>query len=667
MTKPTRVLHLEDSKYDAELIQHILEKNGVECEIVRTETREAFETALESGEFDIILSDNSLPGYDGASALRLVRERRPLVPTIIISGSLGEEEAVACLQLGAVDYLLKGRLERLAPAFKRAIAEAKERRRRKEAEAELRRNEERMRLALAATNDAIWDWDLVAGTMVCNETFLELFGSPNETENPKNWWFEHTHPSEREVVLASLTASLTSGQEIWQRSHKLLRRNGEWAHVENRAYLAKSPAGEVTRFVGAIQNITTRVALENERRLLEEQLRQAQKMEAMGTLAGGIAHDFNNILGIILMSAEVARGQFAEDPRDAVIPETLGDILAATNRAMGLVRQILAFSRKSGSEMGLIKIQPVVRECLSLLRTSLPAMVSIHDQIDPGTSPIEGNATQIHQVVMNICTNAWHALPDRGGVIEVVVDECSPGPDLLARHPEMDADRYVRIMISDNGHGIDPRIQKRIFEPFFTTKPPGKGTGLGLAVVHGIVQSHEGVLTLDSSPGKGTTFGIYIPAKEATVEAATAAPPGVPRGSGQRVLVVDDDPGLARALQQTLKQHGYRARACHHPELALDLVRSSPASIDLVVTDLDMPSMSGRDLARSISRITSRLPVLLLAGSVPGQTEPDAPTPGVAGTLAKPVHPSVLVTEVARVLACLQQSQSSGAAAPDAG
>jgi PAS domain S-box-containing protein len=648
MSTPIRVLHLEDSPRDAELIRCLLESEGVVCDIVRTDNRRAFEAALQQDGFDIILTDNNLPDYDGTSALKAVQAQQPLTPVIVISGSLGEEDAVKCLQFGATDYLLKVRLERLVPAFRRALTEAKNRQRREAAEAELRQNEERMRLALTATNDAIWDWDLVQGRMVCNPTFVRLFGEPPEAADLRAWWYERTHPEDRDAIQAGVSAAIAAANEFWAASHRLRRVDSSWAHVQNRACLSKNAAGEITRLIGAVQDVTAHVEAENERRELGEQLRQAQKMEAIGTLAGGIAHDFNNILGIILANVDLAKRDIPADlPQRPEITESLQEILVAANRARDLVRQILTFSRHGGGKRQLIQPQPIVRECVKLLRTTIPAMTRINEFVDPSCPAILADPTQLHQVVMNICTNAWHALPERGGLIEVSVRACEPTKVLLEANPDLDSSRYVRISITDNGHGMDLKTQARIFEPFFTTKSSDKGTGLGLAVVHGIVKAHGGAITVRSGRGQGTTFDVYLPAQSATVPAELAIILSIARGKGERIVVVDDDSSMGRAMQRQLKQQGYLVQAFHRPELALEVLRGAPHDYDLVITDYSMPDMTGIEFAGRVMQLRPDIPIILVTGSIDFEEEKRAQLTAFHAVLAKPVLPEILFEAVA--------------------
>ena len=651
MTEPIRVLHLEDNERDAEMIRDMLESEGITCEIFRTSERTAFEFALRKGGFDIILSDNNLPGYDGVSALKAVRSVRPFTPVIVISGALGEEEAVKCLKVGATDYLLKDRLERLVPAFKRALEEAGERRLRRAAEKELRDNEERMRLALAATSDGIWDWDLTRGHMVCNAIFTERFGIPESGTSPAQWWYDHMHPDERDAVRASLDAAISSRKEHWSSKHRLKRLDAGWADVSNRVCLAKNATGDITRLVGAVQDITESIAAEAERRHLADHLRQAQKMEAVGTLAGGIAHDFNNLLGIIIANTQLAEMDLAGVPASVdEIRQSLREILVASGRARDLVAQIMMFSRQEGVRRMAMNVEPVVKECVKLIRSAIPAMVTIEQRIEAGCSCILGDPTQVHQVVMNICTNAWHALPEQGGRIEVRVDECNPSRALLESHPDLDSGRYVRISIKDNGHGMDPMVQRRIFEPFFTTKPKGAGTGLGLSVVHGIVKSHGGAITVSSERDKGSLFEVYFPAQSGIEDLGSAVAVSSRRGNGERILIVDDDNSMGSALQRVVKNHGYAVQLFNNPELAWEAFCEAPGSYDLVITDYSMPGISGIDLAERIIRLRHELPMILMTGLADVKEGRRGGVMYFRDILLKPISPEVLCAAVAKSL-----------------
>jgi len=381
-----------------------------------------------------------------------------------------------------------------------------------------------------------------------------------------------------------------------------------------------------------------------ELKVLEGQLRQAQKMEAIGTLAGGIAHDFNNILTPVLGYSEIIAGDL---PADSPLVELARDILEAGKRARDLVKQILSFSRQSEQERNPIQVQLVVKEALKLLRSSLPTTIEIQQEIDPECSMVLADPTMIHQLVMNLCTNAYHAMREAGGVLGVTLAEVEIGADDYITELHLKPGLYLRLEVSDTGCGMPHHIVERIFEPYFTTKVKGEGTGLGLSVVHGIVTSLGGHVTVYSEPDKGTTFHVYLPAyqerKEKVETAVTPTP--LPRGH-EHILVVDDEKVIADLMRQILETLGYRVTTCIDSRLALEQFEANPTGFDLVITDMTMPHLTGAELAQRLLAGRPKLPVILCTGFSEIINEEKARALGIRRLLMKPV----LRDELARVL-----------------
>jgi signal transduction histidine kinase/ActR/RegA family two-component response regulator len=384
-----------------------------------------------------------------------------------------------------------------------------------------------------------------------------------------------------------------------------------------------------------------------ERQQLAEQFRQAQKMEAIGTLAGGIAHDFNNIIAAISGYTELAKLELG-DAHPVV--NHLDAVLTGSSRAASLVRQIMAFTRQQEHERHPIQLRHVVNEALNLLRASIPSSIDFDIDLDRDLPTVLADATQIHQVVMNLCTNAWHAMKDRPGKLTVRLELWTVDAEFAEIHPGLKCGRCVRLSISDTGHGMDQATQARIFEPFFTTKAPGEGTGLGLAVVHGVVQSHDGVVTVYSRPGEGTIFRIYLPATAVKATEVVSDGTLAPRGQGQRVLFVDDEEPLALMGQMVLVRLGYAVEACTDPKRALELVRTHPARYDLVITDLAMPGLTGTQLAQELLAIRGNLPIVLCTGFAATLTAGRINSIGVREVLLKPLSVQALGLAVSRVL-----------------
>ena len=382
---------------------------------------------------------------------------------------------------------------------------------------------------------------------------------------------------------------------------------------------------------------------------MEEELSQAHKMESIGTLAGGIAHDFNNILGIILGNAELAMDDV---PEWTPAKYNIEEIRTASLRAKDVVRKLLSFARKTTLEKKPTNIIPIVKESLQLLRSSIPTSIEIRQNIAKDVDIILADPTQINQVIINLCTNADHAMPD-GGVIVVTLKNVELNEDTAAQYPDLNPGRYVNLTVSDTSHGISQEEIDQIFAPYFTTKDMGKGTGMGLAVVHGIVKGHNGVITVKSELGKGTTFSIFFPVVETVADVKTETAEKLPIGD-EKILFVDDEESIAELGHQILKRLGYEVEATTSPFEALELFRSQPDRFDLVITDLTMPEMSGDEVAQILSSRpeTKEIPVVFLTALVTKEEmgNESMASLGKYNYIAKPITTKELVTVIKKIL-----------------
>jgi CheY-like chemotaxis protein len=356
-------------------------------------------------------------------------------------------------------------------------------------------------------------------------------------------------------------------------------------------------------------------------------------MDAIGTLAGGIAHDFNNILTIISGYTELAQMELKNSPQ---VQEHLGAVKVAAGRATDLVRQILTFSRQQPLERRPISLVPIVNETLKMLRATIPSTIEFEQFTDPKAPTVLADPTQIHQILMNLGTNAWHAMKDHSGLFQIRLDRFVVNAANAAAQPQLRTGVYARLSVSDTGCGMDQATLGRIFEPFFTTKPAGEGTGLGLAVVHGIMDDHEGAIKATSRPGEGTIFELFFPEHSGAAVIAEEEENPVPRGNGERILVVDDEELLVQLVEQTLSVLGYKVETATEPEVALAMVRAHPKRYSVVFTDQTMPGMTGLSLASKIQSIEPTLPIVLMTGNNLSLTSERIEAAGIRQLLLKP-------------------------------
>jgi PAS domain S-box-containing protein len=392
--------------------------------------------------------------------------------------------------------------------------------------------------------------------------------------------------------------------------------------------------GDFTGYRGVGRDITEQRRGQSVRRELEAQLRESQKMEAIGVLAGGIAHDFNNVLAGILGNVALAIQDLPSADPAAV---SLEQIRKAGLRGRGLVQQILAFARRQPREVVSCEMRPLVEECIGLLRSTLPAGVTLEVSLAPERLFVMADATQVEQVLMNLCTNAWHSLGGKPGRIVVALAAVELDADAARQlGAGLTPGAYARLTVSDTGRGMDAETRARIFEPFFTTKPVGEGTGLGLAVAHGIIAAHGGVIRVQTAPGEGSTFEIYLPRSASTEAADRPVPLAIThRGHGENVLYIDDDDVMVVMVERLLERLGYAVTCLHDPARAIEVVKVAPHAFDIVVTDLNMPELSGLDVARALHRIRPELPVIISSGNLPDQLQNEARQAGVRALVHK--------------------------------
>lgn len=629
-----QILHLEDSSTDAMLISHLLRRELPECAITHVTCAIEYERAIAQGTFDVILSDYSMPDYDGLQALSEARQRAPQTPFLFLSGMIGEERAVEALKCGAADYVIKDRPARLVAAIRQAVAFRHESNRRREADAAREAAETRIReqaSLLDKARDAIFATDLEQRITYWNASAERLYGVKADDA------VGHRLPDigiefDPMAVAAARTTVLAKGE--WRGELRVRTPAGTTVLVDSTWSLVVEHGRP--RSILAIDSDVT------ERKKLEAQLLRAQRLESVGTLAGGVAHDLNNVLTPVLLALDLLAPRVMSADERSVLEKTR----ASVSHGAALVRQLLAFARGSEGERTAIDPAAALASVEPLVRQWLPPSIDLvvrHAHV-PWT--VEANDTQFSQAIVNLALNARDAMPT-GGRLEIVTDNVSVDHTTAAANPGTHPGPFVRITIADTGTGMPREVVDRIFDPFFTTKAPGKGTGLGLSMVASILKNHGGFVQVESEIGHGTRFHLYFPATPRNTKAADPAAPA----KGPGVLLVDDEPAVRDALRALLQRAGYAIIPAGDATSALREFEQCRDRISLVITDMMLPDRSGVEVVKSIRAQSPQLPIIAISGMMASGNYDELLrlTPPVQ-CLSKPLPPRVLLSAAERAL-----------------
>jgi PAS domain S-box-containing protein len=645
--QPLKLLLVEDDPMDAELVLRELRRAGYEPDYRRVDTEAAYLDNL-STELEVILSDYDMPSFGGLRALKLLQQHGIDIPFIVISGTIGEQTAVDALKHGATDYLLKGSLTRLGQAVAQALEQARLRQERTQMSRALREAEDRYRSIFENAVEGIFQTSPDGRLLAANPAFARILGysSPEEamaliTDTGQQLC---VRPALRSEALRELRAKgVVTGLEI-----DLRRKDGRVIWVSVNAWLAQGQGGG-ERIEGMMVDISERIAAEQARERLEEQLRQSQKMEAIGQLAGGVAHDFNNILTIIQGNASLL---LLEDNSRENSAAFATQIAEAAERASRLTRQLLLFSRKQAMQPADLDLNEIVVNLLRMLKRIVGEDVELRSECSAGLPSVHADAGMMEQVLLNLVVNARDAMPS-GGRLVLATAEVSLDATEAAAHPEVKgAGLFVRLSVTDTGTGIPPEVVPRIFEPFFTTKEAGKGTGIGLATAYGIVQQHGGWIDVDSQVGRGTGFHIHLPAvrKTAAVQRAEVMKNPLPLGT-EVVLVVEDEEAVRMLARNLLQRCGYTVLTAVSGRDALRVWEAEGERIDLVLTDIIMPDgLTGRELAVRLHEARPTLPVVYTSGYSPDFAAKGWTLVEGRNFLQKPYHPRKLAEIVRHCL-----------------
>jgi len=631
MGKPLRVLMVEDSEDDALLVLRELRAAGYDPTHERVDTAAALEASLDRHPWDVVIGDYSMPHFSGTAALAILRERGLDIPYICVSGTITEELAVAAMKAGANDYVTKGLLKRLLPAIERELSDA-------QARATLRATEASFATLVEHAPVGIYRSSPEGRFLSVNAAVVRMLGyeSAADVLGLDMARDVYADAAERQRLVERDTYSdrqYDSVEATWK------RRDGRLLTVQLSVRAVRNRAGQVEYYETFVRDVT-------DQRRLQQQVLQSQKMEAVGRLAGGIAHDSNNLLTVITSYSDLLLEDLA--PGDAK-RDDLEQVRKAADGAAALTRQLLAFSRQQVVEPRVVSLNTVVEGLQKILRRVIGEDIELTTTLAPDLGAVRADVGQLEQVLMNLAVNARDAMPT-GGRLTVETANVEHDPD-YARDREAAAVRqFAMLAVSDTGCGMDEATKARIFEPFFTTKEPGKGTGLGLATVYGIVKQAGGFIWVYSEPGQGTSFKIYLPEVDATAERTTAvAGARAPRGT-ETVLLVEDAAAVRAVTKQVLERQGYVVLEAPDGEAALRLAQQHRGPIHLLLTDVVMPRVSGRELAERLTQVRPDMRVLYASG----YTDDSVVRHGILelGTayLQKPFSPESLARKVRNVL-----------------
>ncbi len=510
----------------------------------------------------------------------------------------------------------------------------------------LQESEERWSFALEGAGDGVWDWDIPSDQIYFSPRWKQILGYNNSEigTSPKEWR-SRVHPedrSEAEHIVSSFKVQSNVQSRI-----RLQCKDGsyKWLFVRGKV-IDRSSEGKPLRVIGTCADISLIKQLEEQQIAYEARLQQTYKMEAIGTLAGGIAHDFNNILGSILGYSELAKRHIDPETKQY---QHINQVLLAGNRAKALVQQILAFSRQSEKKHELLDLIPIIKETVTMLRPSLPATISINLNLPDKISPISGDFTELNQILMNLCTNAFHAMEKNGGSLTIELQECYL-KDQQCQKINITPGRYLFLSVSDTGVGIPDKIKNRIFDPYFTTKDQGKGSGMGLSIVHGIMRNYGGSVTCSSEVGVGTRFHLYFPvANHIMIDKKPDNNIEKSLSGSETILFIDDEIQLGTLAKEMLEDYGYSVTIMNDSIQAYETFKLNPESFDIIITDQTMPQLTGVQLAKKVNSIRPDIPIILCTGYSSIVTEQDAIKAGVNRYLLKPFTAEKIALEIRSV------------------
>ena len=651
-----RVLLVEDSPTDAKLVVAELQRTGMRVQFERVQTDDTMRAALEGKAWDLVISDWSMPNFTAPAALAVLKATGLDLPFISVSGTIGEDTAVEAMRAGAHDYVLKDKLGRLAPAVERELRECRERGARRVAEVALRESEGRFRRLADSGIIGIVTADLDGPILEANDTYLAMVGfSREEMAHGAVRWNDLTPPEYAALGERAGKQLVESGVAApWET--ETFRKDGSRVSILVGAALLEYPKSiafiaDLTERRRAEQDTkreqAARERAEESLRQSQEQLRQAQKMEAVGRLAGGVAHDFNNVLSVIMSYGELLLGDLKPaDPMRACVEE----IHKAGARAAGLTKQLLMLSRQQVVAPRVIELHEVLASMDKMLQRILGEdveLVSVPPKAPAGR--IKADPSHIEQVILNLVVNARDAMPT-GGKLTIETANVVLDQDYALSHLPAKAGPHVMLAVSDTGIGMDRETQARIFEPFFTTKEVGRGTGLGLSTVFGIVQQSGGHIWVYSEPGKGTTFKVYLPRVDADLDVARPmAAPATLRGT-ETILLVEDEEQVRAIVLNILRRQGYRVLEARNAGEALLHSEGHGGTIDLLLSDVVMPQMSGPALAKRLAGARPDMKVLCMSGYTDDSIVRHGVLESGVAFLQKPVTPASLATKVREVL-----------------
>jgi len=645
----SRILIVEQEPVQRAALMDQLKDEGYDVIGVGT-AREAVEQAKQDN-FGLAIIELRLPDHNAIQLLEELRAATIGIRVIIYTEHSSLDSAKDAVNLGAFAYIEKGQrpgellrqvdramrsqLDQYARELEESVAERT---------ATLQEREERFRQLAEHIHEVFWLSSADKTQMFyVSPAYEAIWGRTCASlcENPSSF-LEAVHPDDRERIQLAIPKQI---QGTYHESYRVIRPDGSIRWIESRAFPIKNEEGDIYRIAGIEEDITDRKRVEEALQKTERTYRQSSKMEAIGTLAGGIAHDFNNILTAILGYTELA---IATVPKESRTNRNLQEVLTAGHRAKHLVQQILTFSRQSGQERKSIDIHQVVQEALKLLRATIPSTVEIRQNIY-SQSTVLADATQVHQVIVNLCTNAEYAMRESGGLLDLTLEDVEIKNTISTDHLDLKPGPYVRLTVKDSGPGMTAEVVERMFDPFFTTKPTGEGSGMGLAVVHGIITTHGGSILVESAPGIGTKIEVYIPTIQTAIWDVFSTKASIPNGK-ESILFVDDEETIVRLGQELLTHLGYTVTIRTSSVEALDLFRSDPHRFDLVITDQTMPTMPGDALARELLRIRPELPIILCTGFSHVVSAEKAKSMGIRGYLMKPLAIRDLAPIVRHVL-----------------